>query len=104
MSTPEPSPSTTPGPTPRPDWVAQGNTGERLNEAFKKAAESIAAIPASSPLTTGAFVSRAISTRFEVQPSRWGNLGTMVVLYGTFIGLPALGAVLAGIRIWHGLG
>lgn len=97
MSTPEPSPST----TDRPDWVRLGDSGER--QILKWGGDpSVPPSPypaPSTPLTTGAFVSRAISTRFEVAPSPWRNLATMFVLYGTFIGLPVVGGVWAALRI-----
>lgn len=84
----------------RPDWKALGQIGDSV---LDRQARMDAPLPA-SPLTTGAFVSRAVSTRFEVQPSRWGNLGTLAVLYGLFIGVPALVAVWAGLRIAHKVG
>jgi hypothetical protein len=45
---------------------------------------------------TGAFISRAASTRFEVNPYRWYQISwSIVVLYGVFIGLPVVAGVWA---------
>jgi hypothetical protein len=81
-------------PPARPDWVELGDSGER--QILKWGGDPAAV----SPLTTGAFMSRAISTRFEVAPSPLKNLGTMIVLYGALIGLPAAAGIWAAFRVF----
>lgn len=56
---------------------------------------------ASNP--TGAFDSSTVSFRLMPIPSRWPEIiGTLGILYGVFIGIPALAGAWAAWRIWHG--
>ena len=53
---------------------------------------------------TGAFDNALTSFRFTPRPYRWPEiLATVGVLYGVFIGIPALAGAWAAWRIWKGL-